>query len=74
MGLYIHWQMMKDPIYGQIMYNCWLSNPLNLKLQHKPRILLVAPQRATGKANARLVTQAVKIPLLAMLRLDVLNY
>jgi len=34
MGLYTHWQMMNDPIHGQISYNCCLSYDLKLKLGH----------------------------------------
>jgi len=40
-GLYIHGQMINDPIYGQILYNCCLSNAFKLKLGHNMRIFLV---------------------------------
>jgi hypothetical protein len=34
MGLYALWQMMNDPLYGQISYNSSLSNAFRLKLGH----------------------------------------
>jgi hypothetical protein len=41
MGLYSNGQMIMDPIYGQISFNCCLSEAFKLKLGHNPRILLV---------------------------------
>jgi len=49
LGLYIHGQIMNDPIYGQISYNCCLANAFKLKLRHNPEIFLVEIKRATGK-------------------------
>jgi len=36
-----------DPIYGQISFNCCLSNTLKVKLGHNPKIYLVEIKRAT---------------------------
>jgi hypothetical protein len=41
MGLYSNRQMIMDPIYGQISFNCCLSEAFKLKLGHNPKILLV---------------------------------
>ena len=40
--------MIIDPIYGQISYNCCLSNNLKLKLGHNPKIFLVEMKSATA--------------------------
>jgi len=37
-GLYSNGQMIMDPIYGQISYNCCVSNALKLKFAHNPKI------------------------------------
>jgi hypothetical protein len=37
-GLYTNRQMIMDPIYGQISYNCCLSNALKFKLGNNPKI------------------------------------
>jgi len=47
MGLYINGQMIMDPIYGQIWYNCCLSKAFKLKLGHNPKIILVESKIAT---------------------------
>ena len=39
MGLYTNEQIITDPIYGQISYNCCLSIAFKLKLGHDPKIL-----------------------------------
>jgi len=49
MGIEKHGQMINDPIYGQISYNCCLSNALKLKLGHNVKIFVVEMMRATGK-------------------------
>ena len=50
MGLYYtHGQMIMDPTYGQISYNCCLSNAFKLKLGHNPKIFLVEIKRAPEK-------------------------
>ena len=38
MGIYKHGQMINDPIYGQISYNCCLSNAFKLKLGNNVKI------------------------------------
>jgi hypothetical protein len=52
MGLYTNGQMITDPIYGQIAYNCCLSSAIKLKLRNDPKIFLVQMKRATGKEIA----------------------
>jgi len=52
MGLYTNGQMINDHIYGQILYNCCLSNALKLKLGHNVKIFVVEMMRATGKEIA----------------------
>jgi len=49
MGLYTHTRMINGPIYGQISYNCCLSNALKLKLGHNVKIFVVEMMRATEK-------------------------
>jgi len=41
MGIYTNEQMVMHSIYGQISYNCCLSNALQLKLGHHLKIFLV---------------------------------
>jgi hypothetical protein len=63
MGLYTNVQMITDPIYGQISYNCCLSNAFKLKLGHDPIIFLVETKRATVKEIAEhAIRQAKVIP------------
>jgi len=38
-----------DPISGQILYNCCLSEAFKLKLGHNPKMFLVETNRATQK-------------------------
>ena len=52
MGIYKHGQKINDPIYGQISYNCCLSNPFKLKLGDNVKIIVVQVMRATGKEIA----------------------
>jgi hypothetical protein len=61
MGLYTNGQMITDPIYGQISYNCCLSNAFKLKLGHDPKIFLVEMKRATGKEIAEHVIRPAKV-------------
>jgi len=61
MGLYTHWQMIINPIYGQISYNCSLSNAFKLKLRHNPETFLVNMKRATGKGVAEQVMRSAKV-------------
>jgi len=65
--------MIMDPIYGQILYNCCISNPFKMKLGPNLKILLVKIKRATGKKIARHIIRPVKVIMLAVLRLDVHN-
>jgi len=73
MGIYKHGQMINDPIYGQISYNCCLSNAFKLKLGHNVKIFVVEMMRVTGKETAQHVIRPTKVIPLAMLRLDVSN-
>jgi len=73
MGIYIHGQMINDAIYGQISYNCCLSNVFKLKLEHSVKIFVVEMKRATGKKIAEHIIRPIKVILLAVLRLDVSN-
>jgi len=41
MELHTNGQMITDPIYGQISYNCCLANAFQLKVGHNPKIFLV---------------------------------
>jgi len=61
MGSYTNEQMITDPIYGQISYNCWLSNAFKLKLGHDLKIFLVEMKRATGKEIAEHITRPAKV-------------
>ena len=73
MGIYQHGQMINDPIYGQILYNCCLSNAFKLKLGHNLKIFVLEIKRATGKEIAEHVIRPTKVIPLAVLRLDVSN-
>jgi hypothetical protein len=73
MGIYKHGQMIMDCIYGQISYNCCLSNALKLKVRNNGKIFVVEMMRATGKETAEHVIRPTKVIPLAMLRLDVSN-
>jgi hypothetical protein len=41
MAIYAHGQIINDPIYSQISYNCYLSNAVKLKLGNNAKIFLV---------------------------------
>ena len=73
MGLYKHRQLINDPIYGQISYNCCISNTFKLKLGHNVKIFLVEVMRATGKEIAEHVIRPRKVIALAVSTLDVTN-
>jgi len=49
MGWYTHGEMIIDPIYGQISYNCFLSNAFKVKLGHNLKTFLVEWKSSTGK-------------------------
>jgi len=61
MGIYKLGQMINDPIYGQISYNCCLSNAFKLKLGHNVKIFLVEMMRATGKEIAEHIIRPTKV-------------
>jgi len=61
MGIYKHRQMINDPIYGQIPYNCCISNAFKLKLRHNVKIFGVEMKRATGKEIAEHVIGPTKV-------------
>jgi hypothetical protein len=61
MGLYTHAQMINDPIYGQILYNCYLSNAFKLKLGYNVKVFLGEMMRATGKEIAEHVIRPTKV-------------
>jgi len=73
MGIYKHGQMINDRIYGQISYNCCLSNAFILKLGHDVKIFVVEMMRATGKETAEQVIRPTTVIPIAMLRIDVNN-
>jgi hypothetical protein len=52
---------MNDPLYGQISYNCSLSNAFKLKLGHNVNRFLVEMKAATGKDNAERVMRLAKV-------------
>jgi len=70
MGIYKYGQIINDPIYGQISYNCCLSNAFKLKLGHNVKIFVVEMMSATGKETAEHVIRPTKVIPLPMLRLD----
>jgi hypothetical protein len=61
MGLYTNGQIITDPIYGQILYNCCVSNAFKLKLGHDPTIFLVEMERGTGKEIAEHVIRPANV-------------
>jgi len=61
MGIYKHRQMINDHIYGQISYNCCLSNAFKLKHGHHVNIFVVEIMRATGKEIAEHVIRPTKV-------------
>jgi hypothetical protein len=73
MGIYKHGQIMNNSIYGQISYNCCLSNAFKLKLGHNVMIFVIEMMRATGKETAEYVIRPTKVIPLAVLRLDMSN-
>jgi hypothetical protein len=73
MGLYTNGEMITDLIYGQISYNCGLSNTFKLKLEHDLKIFWVEMKPATGKDIAEHLIRPAKVIPLAVFRLDVRN-
>jgi len=61
MGIYKHGQMINDPIYGQISYNCCLSNAFKLKLGHNVKRFAVEMMRATEKEITEHVIRPTKV-------------
>jgi len=61
MGLYTNGQLMMDPIYGQILYNCCLSNAFKLKLGHNVKMVLVEMKQAMGRDIAEHVIRPPKV-------------
>lgn len=53
MESFAHGQMMKDPVYGPISYNCCLANAFKLELRHNLNISLIGMKRATRKEIAK---------------------
>ena len=73
MGIDKHGQIINDPIYGQISYNCCLSNAFKLKVGHNMKIFVVEMMKVTRKEIAEHVIRPTKVIPLALLRLDVSN-
>ena len=73
MGIYKFGQMINDPIYGQISYNCCLSNAFKLKVEYNVKIFVVEMKRATGKEIGEHVIRPTNVILPAVLSLDVSN-
>jgi len=71
MEIYKHGQMIKDPIYGHIWYNCCHSNTIKLKLGYNLKIFVLEMKRATGKETAEHKIRLTKVIPLALSRLDV---
>ena len=61
MGIYKHGEIIQDPIYGQISYNCCLSNAFKLKLGQNVKIFVVEMVRATAKEIAKQVIMPTKV-------------
>jgi len=61
MGLFAPWQMMNDPLYGQILYNSCLCIPFRLKLWHNLKQLIVEIKAATGKDIADHIIRPAKM-------------
>jgi len=61
MGLYTNGQMIPDAIYGQISYNCCLSNAFKLKLGLDRKIFLVERKRAKGRKIAEHLIRLAKV-------------
>jgi len=61
MGIYKHGQMINDTIYGQISYNCCLSNAFKLKLGQNVKIFVVEMMRATGKEIAEHIIRPTRV-------------
>jgi hypothetical protein len=72
-GIYKHYQIINDPTYGEVSYNCCLSNAFKLKLGHEGMIFVVGMMRATGKETAEHVIRPTNDIPLALLRLDTSN-
>jgi len=61
MGLYSNGQMMMDPIYGQILYNCCLSKDFKMKLGNNLQIFMVDITKATEKDIAEHIIRTRKV-------------
>lgn len=61
MGWYTQGQMIMDPIFGQISYNCWLSKAFKLNLGHNPKPFFVEINRPTEKEIAEHVIGPTKV-------------
>jgi hypothetical protein len=71
MGIYKHGQIVNDSIYGQISYNCCLSNTFKLKHGHNGKAIVVEIMRVTGKETDQPGIGPRKVIPLAVLRLYV---
>jgi hypothetical protein len=61
MGLSTHRHNIIDLIYGQISFNCCLSNAFKLKLGYNLKIFLVTIKRAAEKDIAKHVIRLAKV-------------
>jgi hypothetical protein len=61
MGLCTHRHNIIDLIYGQISFNCCLSNAFKLKLGYNLKIFLVTIKRAAEKDIAKHVIRLAKV-------------
>jgi hypothetical protein len=59
--LLTQWQIIDDLMYGQILFNCCLSNAFKLTLGHNVNIFLVEMTRVTGKEIAEQVTRLTMV-------------
>jgi hypothetical protein len=60
-GLYTNGQMVTDPIYGQISYNCCILNSFKLQLGHDSKTFLPEIQRVTRKEIAEYIIRPAKV-------------
>jgi len=60
--------MMNDHLYGQISYNCSLSNAFKSKLGHNLKLLLLEMKPATGTDVAEHVIRPAKVILASLIR------
>jgi len=61
MGIYTNGQMIRDPIYGQIVYKGCLSNAFKVKPGQNPKMFLVEIKSTTGTEIAEHVIRPANV-------------